>query len=223
MMGSTPAQLEPAQDSCDRFYGDTVGCQVNFAASERPVHKVCFPKPYWIGATEITNRQYGSSSSQSAEMYRGSDWPRDTVTWAQALAFCQQAGLRLPTEAEWEYAARGPDSLIYPWGNSFEPTYLVSGVLAPANVGQLPAGRSWVGAYDLSGSMLEWTSDWYASYSAQEQVNPQGPAQGDQRVARGGSWFSFAAFQVRAAQRYPQDPRFATSIIGFRCAGDFGS
>jgi formylglycine-generating enzyme required for sulfatase activity len=222
-MGSTPAQLLPAEESCERFYGDTLGCPLKFADSEQPVHQVCFDKPFWISQTEITNQQYGSSSQQSAEMYRGPDWPRDTVSWAAAQAFCQKAGLRLPTEAEWEYAARGPDNLIYPWGNTFEPESVAFGMLNPVDVGDHPAGRSWVGANDLSGSILEWVADWYAPYPSQPQQNPQGPSNGEQRVARGGAWFSYAPFQLRAAQRYPQDPTFATSIIGFRCAGDFGS
>jgi len=222
-MGSTEAQLLPAEESCLRFYGDLVGCPHKFTDSEQPVHQVCFDKPFWMSQTEITNRQYGSSSQQSEEMYRGPDWPRDTVSWAAAQAFCQKAGLRLPTEAEWEYAARGPDNLIYPWGNTFESESLAFGMLNPSDVGAHPAGRSWVGANDLSGSILEWVADWYAPYPTEPQQNPQGPSAGEQRVARGGAWFSYAPFQLRAAQRYPQDPAFATSIIGFRCAADFGS
>jgi formylglycine-generating enzyme required for sulfatase activity len=221
LMGSTDEQLAPAQNACTRYYGSIAGCQQDFSI-EQPAHKVCFGKPFWIGTTEISNQQYGSnSSSDMVEMYRGPDWPRDTMTWQEASEFCERANLRLPTEAEWEYAARGPDGLTYPWGNEFEPAYSISGVLNPMDVGHIPEGRSWVGAYDMSGSILEWVSDWYAPYDTQEQVDPQGPATGELRVARGGSWFSFAPFFVRSTQRYPQDPNFASSNTGFRCAADF--
>jgi formylglycine-generating enzyme required for sulfatase activity len=132
-MGSTDLQLDEALDSCDRFYGATK-CQYDFSQTEQPSHEVCFEQPYWIGVTEVTNQQYGSSSSTDMKaMYRAPSWPRETVTWAQALDYCQSRGARLPTEAEWEFAARGPDNLIYPWGNEFKPDFLIWGTLSPVS------------------------------------------------------------------------------------------
>lgn len=220
-MGSTDLQLAEALDSCNRFFGARK-CQYDFSETEQPSHKVCFDQPYWIGVTEVTNKQYGSSSSTDlASMYQAPTWPRETVTWAKAFDYCQSRGARLPTEAEWEFAARGPDNLIYPWGDEFNPDFLISGTLSPGSAGLKEKGVSWIGAYDLSGGVQEWVADWYGPYSGEPQTNPAGPMAGDQKLARGGSWFSFASFFVRAAQRVPYDPDYASSVVGFRCARDF--
>ena len=219
-MGSTDLQLAEAVTSCERFYGPG-RCQVDFAAAETPSHEVCFERPFWIGETEVTNRLYGSSSSTDMNsMYRAPSWPRETVTWAEAAQFCAAHNARLPREAEWEYAARGPDGFIYPWGNTYDLARLASGRLSPANVGSRPAGMSWVGAFDMSGGVAEWAADWYAPYSEASLTHPSGPANGQQRVLRGGDWFSFAAFLVRTAQRKAVNPETANSTIGFRCARD---
>jgi toxoflavin biosynthesis protein ToxD len=187
---------------------------------------------FYMSRFPVTNGQYEKfdlSHTSKRAPWADANHPAVYVSAVDAEKFCEWLSriegrrYRLPTEAEWEYAARGPDNLIYPWGNTFEPESVAFGMLNPVDVGDHPAGRSWVGANDLSGSILEWVADWYAPYPSQPQQNPQGPSNGEQRVARGGAWFSYAPFQLRAAQRYPQDPTFATSIIGFRCAGDFGS
>jgi formylglycine-generating enzyme required for sulfatase activity len=214
-MGTTEAQLAEAQDSCERFFGRG-RCPLDFSTSEQPAHQVCLPTPYWIGRTEVTNRQFGSSSS--TDMFRAPDWPRESVTWQEAEDFCRRLGLRLPVEAEWEFAARGPDALIYPWGDGFDLDRVVSGRLSPEEVGRIAGGASWVGAYDLSGGVEEWVADAYAPYPGGSATGP--PVEG-RRITRGGSWFAFAAYPLRAAYREPRDPQFATSVVGFRCAGDF--
>jgi formylglycine-generating enzyme required for sulfatase activity len=217
-MGSTAHQLTVAVESCERFFGSGK-CQVDFEESETPPHQVCFDAPFWIGKTEVTNRLYGSNSSSDMQaMYRGPNWPRESVTWQEASRFCLAHHARLPTEAEWEFTARGPDGLIYPWGNEFDLERLISGRLSPANVASIQAGASWVGASDMSGGVAEWVADWYAPYSQASATNPQGPAGGQERVIRGGSWFSFAAFFVRTSHREPADPDTANNTIGFRCA-----
>jgi iron(II)-dependent oxidoreductase len=219
-MGSTPLQLTEAIDSCKRFFGGGK-CQVDFVQSETPLHEVCFDRPFWIGETEVTNREYGSSSSTDMQtMYRGPSWPRETVTWQEASKFCKAKNARLPTEAEWEYAARGPDGLIYPWGDEFHLERLTSGKLSPDNVASVPEGVSWVGAFDMSGGVAEWVADWYAPFSQVSATNPHGPADGQERVLRGGSWFSFASFFVRTTHRESASPDTANSTIGFRCARD---
>ena len=220
-MGSTDSELAVALDSCDRFYGEGK-CPHDFAGAEQPVHQVCFDRPFWIGRNEVTNREYGSSSSTGvAGMYRGPSWPRETVTWQEANDFCRGRGLRLLSEAEWEYAGRGPDGLIFPWGNEFDLERVVSGRLSPENVGLQRDVMSWVGAYDLSGGIAEWVADWYGPYAEESALNPPGPATGERRVVRGGSWFSFAAFLLRAAHREAFDPGYASSVVGFRCGADF--
>ncbi len=219
-MGSTEAQLLEAVDSCERYFGPG-RCKVDFAVSETPAHEVCFSDPFWIGETEVTNRQYGSNSSTDmVNMYRGPDWPRETVTWDEAAQYCQAHNARLPSEAEWEYAARGPSNLIYPWGNEYDLAKVISGRLNPQDVASTPGGVSWVGAFDLSGSVEEWVADWYAPYAPGSVTDPQSPAAGETRVLRGGDWYSYAGFFVRTTQRDSATPDTANSTIGFRCARD---
>ena len=215
MMGATDEQLEEALASCDTYYG-VHGCQQSFE-HEQPPHQVCLSEPYWIGLTAVTNRQYGTSGSS----WNTPSWPRETVNWQQAADFCQQRGARLPTEAEWEYAARGPDALIYPWGNEYDIHKATLRKISPAPVGKKPEGASWVGAMDMSGGIGEWVFDWYGKYPLEEETNPTGAPNGKLRIVRGGNWFAHASFFVRTTFRDPLDPEFSTSSVGFRCARDF--
>jgi formylglycine-generating enzyme required for sulfatase activity len=148
------------------------------------------------------------------------DRPRERITWTEAEAFCQSRGKRLPTEAEWEYAARGPDGLIYPWGNVF----IANNVVHIENsgehtwpVGSKPGGASWVGALDLSGNVWEWVSDQYADYPEERLVNPQGPEAGYGHVLRGGSWIN-NNLGLRTTYRSWKFPLTLVDINGFRCA-----
>jgi formylglycine-generating enzyme required for sulfatase activity len=191
---------------------------------EESVHEVCFDEPFWIDVYEVTNERFGSvgCADESSEP----EQPRNCVSWTDALAHCEARGrgARLPTEAEWEYAARGPDGLVYPWGNDFVAGNVVydgnSGGQT-ANVGSRLGGVSWVGALDLSGNVWEWVNDWYDAgyYStlADGVVNPQGPGSGDARVLRGGSWGDYA-YHLRADDRYGNNPGYGDNSYGFRCA-----
>jgi formylglycine-generating enzyme required for sulfatase activity len=220
-MGSSDSEVAAAVDSCDRFFGEGK-CPYDFAATEQPVHEVCFERPFWIGRTEVTNRDYGSSSSAGGSgVFRGSAWPRERVSWDEAATFCAVHGLRLPSEAEWEYAARGPAGWIYAWGNDFDLEKVISGRLAPSDVGSARDAVGWVGTYDMSGGVAEWTADWLAPYEGGPRRNPSDAPGSGRRVVRGGSWFSFAAFFLRTAQREGYDPGLTSSVIGFRCAADF--
>jgi formylglycine-generating enzyme required for sulfatase activity len=219
-MGSSESQLAEAETSCADFFG-IYGCQVSFE-NEQPVHQVCISQPFWMDLTAVTNRQYGKSTflglgnSPNAQ----ATWPVESVSWQEAADFCQQRRARLPSEAEWEFAARGPDALIYPFGNEFDPAKPTLRKISPAPVGEKPAGASWVGALDMSGGIGEWVQDWYAPYPAENQSDPTGPANGEKHILRGGNWFAHAAFMVRAASREPVDPGYATSVTGFRCVRD---
>ncbi len=195
-------------------------------SDEQPAHQICFDEPFWIDKYEVTNEQYGSVPESDFCRERSSepDQPRNCVTWFEAQAHCEARGARLPTEAEWEYAARGPDSWVYPWGNEWDEERAVfgsnsEGVTAP--VGSRPSGASWVGALDMSGNVWEWTSTIY------DQVNfpyPYDATDGREdadpdarRVVRGGSFFNTSNF-VRAAYRRWYDVGFDDLNVGFRCA-----
>lgn len=189
---------------------------------ERPVHEVCFEEPFWIDVYEVTNGQFAVFGGQArySSNWTETDRPRDRITWPEADAFCRSRGTRLLTEAEWEYAARGPDGLIYPWGNNFAAGNVVymgnSGEHTWA-VGSRPGGASWTGALDLSGNVWEWVSDLYGDYLAERLVNPQGARTGDGRVLRGGSWIN-NNLGLRATYRSWKFPLYLVDINGFRCA-----
>jgi len=206
-------------------------------SDERPVHRVCFEEPYWIGRFEVTNAQYQACVEAGAcdppysgydAVFYEADHPVVGVLWLQAQQYVQWLSVtvgeefQLPTEAQWEYAARGPDGLIYPWGNEFVEENVVysgnsDGHTQP--VGSRPKGASWVGAVDMSGNVWEWVADWYqADYYAilrDGVVNPQGPAEGNWRVLRGGSW-RYDQGLARAAFRGRPDPFSRLDGSGFR-------
>lgn len=188
-----------------------------------PVHEVCFNAPFWIDKFEVTQIQFRQLNGSSANMpaFTGDYRPVEEISWIEARNFCAQRGVRLPTEAEWEYAARGPESLIYPWGNMFMASNVVyeeNSGSQTANVGSRPGGVSWVGALDMNGNVWEWVNSMYRPY-------PYGVADGREntadtqssRVRRGGSWFG-SKDVIRAALRYEGETDFRSSNGGFRCA-----
>ena len=200
---------------------------------EFPQHAVTLDS-FWIDSTEVTNGQYDlcvadgtcwPSGYQEDEERTGPEYPVETVSWDNAATYCEWAGGRLPTEAEWEYAARGPEGKIYPWGNEAPTTELCTfdnNVIGTTAAGSLPAGASWCGALDMAGNVAEWVADWYGEnyYGGSPAQNPPGPETSDLKVTRGGSWGSDEV-RVRAADRsYVLPPDHIYGGLGFRCVID---
>jgi serine/threonine-protein kinase len=196
-------------------------------ADEKPVHQVCFDKPFWMDLTEVTNGQFAQLGGQAgrSSYFTGDNRPREQITWTEADDFCRKRGARLPSEAEWEYAARGPDSLTYPWGDAFVGDNAVWNTSQTADVGSKPQGAAWVGALDMSGNVWEWVNDWYdpSTYGtlSQPATNPQGPGNGQYRALRGGSWDFTGTDFLRAATRSRLTPVNGYSSNGFRCARSY--
>ncbi len=219
-------------------------------ANEQPAHKVCLTG-FWIDEHVVTNADYaqfvqaGGYTTQSYWSTVGWQWlqshptpispetnmsgsqqPHANISWYEAEAYAAWRGGHLPTEAQWEYAARGtgsPNPPIYPWGDTYAVANTVdrdSGLTHTDVVCNKPSGNSWVRACDMAGNVWEWTADWYdPKYYAQNGLSgatdPAGPAQGTSRTARGGAYNS-ASEAVRSASRQGFPPETQSSIIGFR-------
>lgn len=195
------------------------------------LHEVTITTGYWIGRHEVTMGQYrrycgatGRPQPESHGLHDASQ-PVVNVSWADAVAFCNWAGLRLPTEAEWELAARGVDSRSYPWGN-IEPTSqcVWSGHhpsaepgSGPARVGSCAGDASPFGVLDMAGNVQEWVWDWYQPYPRQAVIDPSGPSHGEYRVRRGGCFFNCAE-DCRTHSRGGSAPDFRAAYLGFRVA-----
>lgn len=208
---------------------------------ERPVHFVNIPS-FLISTTEITREQYESIMGRGAADTRFSgeiDMPLENVTWFEAADFCNELsrtmgltpcyganyvadfsadGFRLPTESEWEYAARANQNLEYSFGDS-EAALSLHGWYTGNSAGTThPVARkkeNGFGLYDMNGNVYEWCNDFYSVYNCGSQADPQGPESGSGKVARGGSWASTAR-ECRSAYRLPLLPDRKYSIAGFR-------
>jgi formylglycine-generating enzyme required for sulfatase activity len=207
--------------------------------------RMCFSESYWIDKTVVSNAAYqrfmdaggyeqqgtwwrdaGRSWLHSMNVQRPHDYagftdpqqPRVGVMWYEADAYCRWRNARLPTEPEWEYAARGPDSLIYPWGNVFDPSkvvYAANSASRPAPVGSKPEGASWVGALDMSGNVLQWTSTAYEEcdplkkttktyrypYPAGNDGRESATVDNQTMMVRGNSWDESNPHHLRTAFR----------------------
>lgn len=201
------------------------------AVNEKPVHEICFNKPLWIDRFEVSRSQYQVCLDASictkphpSQTPFLDDHPVNFVNWFQAKSFCNWRSARLPTEAEWEYTARGPNSPIYTWGNDFTASntvYFDNSFSQIAQVGEHESGVSWVGAHDMSGNVWEWVSTIFDpilySYPYVPDDGREDPEQTDMnRGIRGGS-FRSSETSLRVANREGDNPYRQANNTGFRC------
>jgi formylglycine-generating enzyme required for sulfatase activity len=196
---------------------------------EIPVHRVALDG-FWMYRLPVTVGQYRRFYSDIGRPLRSPPpwgWHRDdpivNVSWEYASAYAEWAGAQLPTEAQWEYAARGTDGRVYPWGDEWDPAKCSNSVegreRGVTRAGCYVQGVSAHGVLDMSGNVWEWTSDWYEEtyYSFSPERNPPGPPIGTYRVLRGGSWGNESAHDYRATTRVACEPVVRGDSIGFRC------
>ena len=203
---------------------------------EQPIHRVVLDS-FYLDTFEVTNGRFakfvaaiqseppwGFADQETPVVH--ADRPVRWVNWMEALGYCLWAGKRLPTEAEWEKAARGTDGRTYPWGND-PPTAahavfgLTEGAETVSPIGNRNPGSSPYGVHDLAGNLYEWVTDWYddAFYTQHAPSNPRGPGEGTTKVQRGGSYIN-SPYRLRAAFRTTGDPTEHDPHVGFRCAHD---
>ncbi len=216
---------------------------------EYPDHMVYLDK-YWIDIYEVTNQKYlefveatghrpalddtcETKACWEGNLWKGKSFPKEIknqpvtqVSWHDAKEYCEWRGKRLPTEAEWEKAARGPMGNLYPWGNDLPPgkaTYRRKwrGIHTMTDVGSYPNGVSVYGVHDMAGNVWEWVADWYDRkyYKKRVRNNPQGPERGVFKVMRGGSWVNYEDTLHSAFRRWGR-PYVRFNDTGFRCAKD---
>ncbi|WP_428262017.1 formylglycine-generating enzyme family protein [Haliangium sp.] len=256
LMGTPEDELSLIVELCRQINPAPTGCNrerlIAHHRNETPQREV-YVSGFSIGRNEVTNAEYERCVSEGGctardfdrcvffagrehvhggtldEVQARDDHPVVCVSWEQAAAYCQHAGGALPTEAQWEKAARGVDGRVFPWGNDWNPlganwaegehTGSVDGYVTTSPVGSFPAGASPYGALDMVGNVWEWVADRYAedAYAQGAASDPQGPETGTGRVMRGGGYAAQPLAQ-RTAKRVPRDPPEAYVNIGFRCA-----
>ena len=196
----------------------TMGCSAGDSEchnDEKPAHEVTITKGFWLGQTEVRQAAWQRVMGTDPSHFKGANLPVDQVRWYEAQAYCQAVGGRLPTEAEWEYAARAGsvqsrygdiDRIAWYAGNSGIRTHEVAQKQPNA-----------FGLYDVLGNVWEWTADWYGGYTPGSAVDPAGPVSGQYRALRGGSWFVVPGF-ARVSVRIRVGPGDRSDVIGLRCA-----
>ena len=238
-MGSEAADIEALQPLLQRLPPEVL----ERLSDQVPKHHV-YLDAFYIDKYEVTNALYAqfvqATRRQAPRLstYQQFNQPKQPVvgvTWHEAQAYCAWAGKRLPTEAEWEKAARGSEGRLYPWGNDFDgpqlnycdkhcpfdwkDTAIDDGYARTAPVGSYEQGKSPYGAYDMAGNVWEWVADWYSAdyYQHSPAQHPTGPADGSHKVVRGGAWF-VPAPATRTATRQRFDNHYWGDNIGLRCA-----
>ena len=198
---------------------------------DNPEHRVTLTNSYYMYKNDVTVAQFRKYDEANENKFdwngRKPDWgwiddhPMVRVDWNEAQAYCKWAGVRLPTEAEWEHAARGPNNTKFPWGDEFDGSKCANFVSPNSLKGTKPVGSfapNGYGLYDMSGNVWNWCSDWYEKeYTGSDATDPQGAGSGSGRVLRGGSWGDSGAGYFRSSYRFYFVPSGKSSNFGFRC------
>ena len=222
-MGTTDADIY-------KLLSENLDWERSWIEDEQPTHEV-YLDGFWIDKYEVTNALYAICVAagvchppKQRKYYNDSQYtshPVVYVNWNYAKVYCEWVGRRLPSEAEWEKAARGVDGRTYPWGESINCNYAQYSECDDdtIEVGGLPKGSSPYGAMDMAGNVREWTADWYDAeyYDVSPKANPTGSSSGELHVMRGGSWDSIPGL-VRSADRDVGFPEDWYEDLGFRCA-----
>ncbi|MBF0179318.1 MAG: formylglycine-generating enzyme family protein [Magnetococcales bacterium] len=197
---------------------------------ETPRHPVSITRAFWLGRHEVTQRQWSDVMLSNPSHFKGADLPVEQVGWEDAQEFVKRLNARentmlyrLPTEAEWEYAARAGFETVRFFGNDTEWMEQYAWYRENSGGRTHPVGRKWPnpwGLHDMLGNVAEWVSDWYGqrSYALSPGSNPKGPKEGSMRIMRGGSWFGPAS-ELRAAHRH-EEPGNPSRIVGLRVVKD---
>jgi formylglycine-generating enzyme required for sulfatase activity len=187
----------------------------------------CFDTPFWMDKTEVTQADFIRLGGMKVEnnYFSGDNRPVDRITWHEAQAFCDERGGRLPTEREWEYAARGVENWVYPWGDGWNANNAVYGENSnrqTAYVGSRPSGASWIGAHDMTGNVWEWTLSLYDDYPYKRDDGREDISANGMRVVRGGSWYFVSSNYLRAPYRDRSSPNVRNYLGGVRCVLPIG-
>jgi len=223
--GKFTAGIDPdrAYEACAK-HSDK--CKRKWYRDQGPEHTV-FVNTFLLDKYEVTQKDFKRVMGKNPSKFKGSNHPVEYVTWHEAKEYCEKSGKRLPTEAEWEKAARGSKNTIFPWGNEVDDSY----AWYASNSGNQthPVGLkkpTEYGLHDMAGNVSELVSDWYSRtyYANAPRKNPKGPSRGARKVKRGGSWHCSSVpgtnypDDLQTAFRYKHDPTSRTSSTGFRCA-----
>jgi formylglycine-generating enzyme required for sulfatase activity len=215
--------------------GGTFNMGAGESGDTAPIHAVTLDS-FFMDQFEVTNERYSqcvsagvcapptrrSTDTRSAYFTDPSfaNFPMVNETWEQAENFCEWDGRRLPTEAEWEYAATGGNARVYPWGDQFDANLAPVTASDLVAVGSFPGGASPFGIQDMAGNALEWVLDWYDPefYANSPAASPQGPETGTRKVLRGGGFGNPDPTLYTTFRRYNRSPNASDVDIGFRCA-----
>ncbi|MCY3021627.1 MAG: formylglycine-generating enzyme family protein [Planctomycetota bacterium] len=198
----------------------------SYGSDERPAHEVTLTKPCYTGKYEVTQEQFAQVMGTNPSHFKGQNLPVEQVSWDDAQAFCKKVSkktgqtVRLPTEAEWEFACRAGTTMMYYTGDDEADLGRAAWYGTNSNDTTHPVGQkepnAW-GVYDMHGNVWEWCADWYEGYKSGAAVDPQSSTDGQARVLRGGSWLYYAWY-CRSAYRFRFYPgsRYDGYAIGFR-------